>query len=122
MLYILLCGDPHILEEADNGSMVVVWNRKEYLRGANNQLSDKDVYRQVKRDVKDLMKIIKKAIGKVRDKGNISDETLDYFLANNPISGISLFLPKIQKALHNVPGRPVMPNCQAIILKYFSFY
>lgn len=114
MLYILLCRDPHILEEADNGSMVVVWNRKEYLRGANSQLSDKDVYRQVKRDVKDLMKIIKKALGKVRDKGNISDETLDYFLANNPILGISFFLPKIQKILHNVPGRPVMSNVKLL--------
>ena len=107
MLHILLCGDPHILEEAEKGSMVVVWDRKEYLRVA--------VYRQVKRDVKDLfMKIIKKALGKVRDKGNISDETLDYFLANNPILSISFLLPKNQKRLHNVPGRPVMSNVKLL--------
>ena len=45
----LLCDDPsNIVKEADKGSAVVVWDRKEYLREANSQLSDKDVYQEAK--------------------------------------------------------------------------
>ena len=39
----LLCDDPsNIVKKVDKGSTVVVWDRKEYLREANSQLSDKN--------------------------------------------------------------------------------
>ena len=47
---------------------------------------------------------------KIRDRRDISDTTLDYFLVNNPKLGRFYLLPKIHKRLQNVPGRPVILN------------
>ena len=49
-LYLLRDDPSIIIKEADKGSAVVVWDREDYLREANSQLSDKDVYREVKGD------------------------------------------------------------------------
>ena len=46
----------------------------------------------------------------MRNRRDISDGTLDYFLVNNPKLGRSYLLPKIRKKLHNVPGRPGRPD------------
>ena len=43
--------------------------------------------------------------------GDVSQETLDYFINDNPRIGLFYMLPKIHKRLHNVPGRPVISNC-----------
>ena len=84
-LYFLRDDPSIIIKEADKESAVVVWDREDYLREANNQLSDKDVYRKVKGDVEDhLMNVIKSVLRKIKNRGEISDETLDYFLVNNP--------------------------------------
>ena len=56
------------------------------------------------------MKVIKSVLRKIKNRGDISDETLDYFLVNNPKLGRFYLLPKIHKRLHNVPGRPVISN------------
>ena len=47
---------------------------------------------------------------KIRDRRDISDSTLDYFLVNNPKLGRFYLLPKIHKRLRNVPVRPVISN------------
>ena len=110
-LYFLHDGSSIIIKEADKGSAVVVWDREDYLREANSQLSDKDVYREVKGYAEDhLMKVIKSVLRKIKNRGDISDETLDYFLVNNPKLGRFYLLPKIHKRLHNVPFRPVISN------------
>ena len=46
-LYLLRDDLSIIIKEADKGSAVVVWDREDYLREANSQLSDKDVYQDV---------------------------------------------------------------------------
>ena len=95
---------------------MVVWDREDYLRKATSQLCDEDVHREVKGDVEGpLMKVIKSILGKIRNRGDISDKTLDYFLVNNPKLGSFYWLPKIHKRLHHVPGRPVISN-----LSYFT--
>ena len=49
----LLQYDPSInIKEADKGSAVVVWDREDYLREADSQLSGKGVYQEVKGDAK----------------------------------------------------------------------
>ena len=55
-------------------------------RGAAiNGEGDKGVYRQVKGDAEDhLMKVIKSVLRKIKNRADISDETLDYFFVNNP--------------------------------------
>ena len=49
-------------------------------------------------------------IRKLRNRGDIIHETLDYFSVNNPKLGRFYLLPKIHKRLHDVPGRPVISN------------
>ena len=82
----LLRDDPSItIKEADKESAVLVWDRKDYLRVANSQFSDKDVYQEVKGDADGpLMKVIKSILRKIKNRGDIRDETLDHFLVNNP--------------------------------------
>ena len=110
------------MKEADKGSVVVVWDREDYLREANSQLSDKDVYREVKGGAEGpLMKVIKSVLRKIRSRGDISDETLDYFLVNNPKFGRFYLLPKIHKRLRNVPGRPVISNSSYFTENISSF-
>ena len=87
-LYLLRDDPSIIIKEADKGSAVVVWDREDYLREANSQLSDKDVYQEVKGDAESpLMKVIKSVLRKIRNRVDISDKTLDYFFVNNPKLG-----------------------------------
>ena len=46
----------------------------------------------------------------MRNRKDISDETLDYFLVNNPKLGRFYLLLKIHKRLYNVPERPAISN------------
>ena len=57
-----------------------------------------------------LEKIIESVLRKVRNRKDIKNATLYYFLVNNPKLGRFYLLPKIHKRLHNVPGRPVISN------------
>ena len=47
-----------------------------------------------------IEKIIKSFLRKVRNRKDISDETSDYFLVNNPKLGRFYLLPKIHKRLY----------------------
>ena len=110
-LYTLRDDTSIIIKEADEGSGVVVWDREDYLAEAKKQPDDKEVYQELRGDVESpLEKIIKKAIRKLRNRGDFSHETLDYFSVNNPKLGRFYLLPKIHKRLHDVPGRPVISN------------
>ena len=57
-----------------------------------------------------LETIVRSVLGKVRNRREITDETLDYFLVNSPKLGRFDLLPKIHKRLYNVPGRLVITN------------
>ena len=46
----------------------------------------------------------------MKNRKDISGETLHYFLDNNPERGRFYLLSKIHKRLYNVPGRPVIFN------------
>ena len=78
-----------IIKETDKGSGIVVWDRQDYLAEARTQLKDKDLHQELKGNiVGPLEKIIKSVLRKVRNRKDISDETLDYFLVNNPKLGL----------------------------------
>ena len=101
-----------VIKEADKGSGVVVWDREDYLTEAESQLSDPDVYEELKGDFENpLIKTIKRYFTSVSARGDISSETLNYFMVNNPRLRRFYLLPKIHKRLFDVPGRPVISNC-----------
>ena len=71
------------------------------------------------------MKVIKSVLGKIRNRCDISDESLDYFLVNNSKLGRFYLFPKIYKRLHNVPGRPVISSSSYFtddISSFLDFY
>ena len=100
-----------INKEADKGSGVVVWDRKDYLKEAEKQLGDKETYEELSSDpVSPLISIVKGCLSRVKNRGDIPSETLEYFFINKPKLGRFYLLPKIHKRLHNVPGRPFICN------------
>lgn len=84
-LYALQNDSSIIIKEADKGSAVVVWDKEDYLKEAEKQLNEKNVYEEIKGDcVSPLIKIIKNHLHKVQLKGDISSKTMEYFLSIIP--------------------------------------
>ena len=107
-----LKDDPSIIiKGADKGSVVAVWDREDYLKEAYRQLDDKEVYEQFPNVPSVLANTLIKVLEKIRLRGDLSKETLDYFLVKDPKFTRFYLLPKIHKRLHDVPGRPVISNC-----------
>ena len=103
-----------IIKEADKSSEIVVWDGEDYLAKARAQLKKIKMYTKSLRETLNVLlkviKIIKSVLRKVRDRKDISDKTLDYFLVNNLKLGRFYLFPKIHKRLYNLPGRPVISN------------
>ena len=79
-LSLLRDGTSVIIKEADKGSGVVVWDRKDYLKEAEKQLGDKETYEELSSDpVSPLISIVKGCLSRVKKRGDIPNETLEYF-------------------------------------------
>ena len=100
-----------VIKEADKGSGVVVWDREDYIREAEDQLGDPDVYLPLDNDPSDILhNVVDQAMGRIRQRGDVDDKTLEYLMVNDPKLGRFYLLPKIHKRLNSVPGRPVISN------------
>ena len=64
-----------IIKGADKGSVVVVWDREDYLKEAYRQLDDKEVYEQVLDDPSVLANTLIKALEKIRLREDLSKDT-----------------------------------------------
>ena len=84
--------------------------REDYLKEAHNQLSDEEVYEEVTNDPSTLESTIFNALNKIRARGDLSADNLEYFFNKDPKFARFYLLPKIHKWLYNVPGRPVISN------------
>ena len=110
-MYILKNDTTIVIKGADKGSAVVVWDREDYIKEAENQLGDTNIYDEVPNDAKPLMNIILNTLENIRKRGDICTDTLNHFIIKDAKSARFYFLPKIHKRLYNVPGRPVISNC-----------
>ena len=63
-----------MIKDADKGFMVVVWDREEYIKEAEKQLGDEEVYEEVSNNPVPLLKAI---IAKIRKRGDLKRDTLD---------------------------------------------
>ena len=100
-----------IIKEADKGSGVVLWDREDYFKEAEKQLGDKETYAELSLDpVSPLISIVKGCISQVKNRGDIPNETLEYFFINKPKLERFYLLPKIHKRLHNVPSTSIISN------------
>ena len=62
-----------------------------------------------------------KALEKIHLHGDLSSDTLNYFLVKDPKFTRLYLLPKIHKRLHDLPGRPVISNCSFYTENISSF-
>ena len=100
-----------IIKSADKGSGVVVWDREDYLKEADSQLSDSNTYEKIDYDPSsELLGKISECLRKIEDRQEMDPEILQFFEVDNPKLGRFYLLPKIHKRLKNVPGRPVISN------------
>ena len=100
-----------VIKSADKDSAVVVLDRDDYIKEAEEQLGDKDIYEKVCNDPGPLISTIHEAIEKIRKRGDLNADTIKYFMVKDPKFARFYLLPKIHKRLHDVPGRPVISNC-----------
>ena len=106
-----------VIQSADKGSCMVTWDRKDYLKKADRQLSDYKIYRDVNCTKKMLSLLVDKSnkiFPSLSRKKYILEKEVKYFTYNNKNAtnlGRLYFLLKIYKRLFNVPGIPVISNC-----------
>ena len=106
-----------IIKPANKGSAVVVWDRQDYLKEAERQLSDRRIYKEVKVTEKDLVDLVDKSnkiFADLERRNIIQEKEKNYFKFNfKKATNVGKFylLPKIHKSLSKVPGRPVISNC-----------
>ena len=94
-----------MIKSADKGSVVIVWDSENYIKEAEEQLGDENVYEEVSNNVAYLLKTINEVIAKIRKQGDLKRDNLDYFIMKDPKFARFYLLPKIHKRLHNVSGR-----------------
>ena len=75
-----LKDDPNIIiKGADKGSVVVVWDREDYLKEIYRHFDDKEVYEQFSDDPSVLANTLMKALEKIRLRGDLPKDTLTIF-------------------------------------------
>ena len=84
-------------------------------------MSDEEVYEEVTNDLSTLESTIFTALNKIRARGDLSADNLEYFFNKDPKFARFYLLPKIHKRLYNVPGRPVISNCGYLLENISSF-
>ena len=90
---------------------VVVWDKDVYLKEADSQLSNENIYEKIDYDPSsELFDKISKCIDQIKDRQEMDPHTLEFFKVDNPKLGRFYLLPKIHKRLKKVPGRPVISN------------
>ena len=87
-------------KSADKGLAVVVWDRENYIKEAEKQLGDEQVYEEVSNNAAPLLKAINEVIAKIRKRGDLKRDNLDYFMMKDPKFARFYLLPKIHKRLH----------------------
>ena len=68
-----------VIKGTDKCSVVVVWDRGDYLKEVHKQLSDEEVYEEATNDPSTLESTIFTALNKIRARGDLSADNLEYF-------------------------------------------
>ena len=97
-------------KSANKSTVVVVWDREHYIIEGEKQLGNEEVYEEVSNDAAPLLKIMNAVLAKIRKRGDVKKDNLDYLIMKDPKFARFYLLPTIHKKLHNVPDRPVISN------------
>ena len=117
-----------IINPAYKSSRVGIWDREDYIAEGYRQRNDHSTYTDVKKFNQKLMFDLTDKINKIfKDLCNkkfITEKELEYFsfsFKNACCLNKMFFLPKIHKRLFDVPGRPVISNCETPTEKVSEF-
>ena len=95
-----------VIKAADKGSVVVLQDRVDYIAEGNNQLQDESIYCKEKVNLTDTHNsIVNDAIEKMRERGEIHHDTVNYLTNNKPRTSKLNLLPKIHKNKDPLPTR-----------------
>ena len=95
--------DNIIIKGADKGSAVVVWDREDYLKEAENHLGDNTTYEAVDGDpMPNLIQLVSTTLDIMARKGEIDKKMQEYLLATKPRLGRFYLLSKVHKRSFNV--------------------
>ena len=89
-----------MVRSADKGSAAIVWDREDYIKEAEKQIRDEKVYEEVSNDAAPLLKTINEIITKIRKRGDLKRDYLDYFIMKDPKFSRFYLVTKIHKRLH----------------------
>ena len=113
-----LTSDRNILiKDAYKGTLLVVWDRADYILEAEKHLNDKRVYKELKFNENILTNLVEKSnkvFNRLRSHKLISESELKYFTYNfkkETNLGKRYFLPKIHKRLANVQEVSFISTC-----------
>ena len=84
------------------------------------QVVDEEIFQEVN-NAAPLFNTINGIIAKIRKRGDLKRDTLDYFIMEDTKFARVYLLTKIFVRLHNVPDRPVMSNSGYYTLNISSF-
>ena len=123
-----MAGDRNIvIQKADKGLCVVIWDRNDYITEAESQLKNELVYKKVSFKQDMLCELVIKSNGFFKDLRRsecITEKEIKYFRYEyKKITNLGklYLLPKIRKRLENVPGRPVISNSGTATEKVSEF-
>ena len=107
---------------------MIVWDRSDYIAEKEKQLNSKSVYKNVvlkERMPQDLAETNSNVLKSPGGKGKMTKKQLNYFTNAHKKAtkhGKVCLLPKIyKKKVFNVPGKPVILNCNTPIEKASQF-
>ncbi len=111
-----------IIKKADKGSSVVIMNTEDYIAEGHRQLSDGKFYQKVDHDLTDEHNAqVKDKVMDMFNKGEITLETVEFFIHENPRTAQFYLLPKIHKCLSNPPGRPIVSANECLMERISQF-
>ena len=86
-----------VIKGADKGPAVVEWDREDYIKEAENQLGDTNIYEEVPNDANPLMNIILNTLENIHKRGDICTATLNHFIIKDAKFVRFYLLPKFIK-------------------------
>ena len=109
-----------VFRNTDKGSCVVFWDCEQYIADGEEQMGDKNVYKDIdfkEKILQELAETCNSSFRNIKKKGCITKKEFKYFsfeLKKATNLGKLYLLPKIYKRLFDVLGRPVISNCSVL--------
>ena len=69
-----------MIKSSNKGSAVVAWDKEDYIKETEEQLGDEQIYEEISNEAVPLLKTINEVIAKIRKRGNLKRDNLDYLL------------------------------------------